>query len=220
MRRITAGIGILLLVGLGLAAGSAQAEGLLGGLSGKGAPAAPAPAAPPVPEAPPAAESPPVEPPADASSSSLRRPQPPTAPTGPSPTAPAPAPEPVEPPSVAAGSAHGFAGAWTGTYTCAQGLTGVSFAFEPPEGGEISAVVSFYAVPSNPGVPSGSFRVRGNQPGPKDQSLTMFPDGWIKRPPGYVMVGFDLQLSGDDMALRATLSGAAGCTTALLGRDG
>ncbi|WP_133251501.1 hypothetical protein [Zavarzinia aquatilis] len=209
-------IGLCLMLGTGpaLAQGS-----FLGGLTGKTAPASPAPEAPP-------AETPPA--PADDSSSSLRpsRPQTPTAPTSPSATAPAPtspgkgiapSPSPAPAPTV---DARGFAGVWSGTYTCAQGLTGVTFTFDAPAGGEISAVVAFYPVASNPGVPSGRFRVTGTAPAPGDRALIFYPDGWIERPPGYVMVGFELQLSSDDMALRATLSGAPGCTTALLGRDG
>lgn len=206
-----------------LGAGPALAQGsFLGGLTGKTAPSTPAPEAPP-PE-PPAAESP-SSPGGDASSS-LRPSRPPTpaAPTSPSATAPtspgkgvAPSPAPAPAPTV---DAHGFAGVWSGTYTCAQGLTGVTFTFDAPSGGEISAVVAFYPVASNPDVPSGRFRVTGTAPAPGDRALIFYPDGWIERPPGYVMVGFELQLSGDDMALRAKLSGAPGCTTALLGRDG
>ncbi len=204
-------IGLCIVLGGGTMASPVWAQGsFLGGLTGKTAPApqAPAPQAP-APEAPDAPAA------TDGGSSSLRPSRPPTpaAPTSPVPGA-SPAPAEAAP----EGAAHGFAGVWSGTYTCAQGLTGVTFAFDPPSGGEISAVVSFFPVESNPGVASGRFRVTGPAPGPGDRAMVFYPDGWIEKPPGYVMVGFELRLSADDMALRAKLSGAPGCTTALLGR--
>ncbi len=136
----------------------------------------------------------------------------------PDPTPAAPAPAPFKPSAPAA--ATGFSGSWTGTYTCAQGLTGIDIMFDAPANGEITAVFSFYAVASNPGVPSGRFRVVGTAPGPGDRQLTLFPDAWIQRPTGYAMVGVDLQLTPDGKAMRGKLSGAPGCTTALLGRNG
>lgn len=205
--RIWIAIGVSITLGGGTPAGPVWAQGsFLGGLTGKAAPAPQAPS-PEVPD--------PVSPPTeestapDGGTSSLRpgRPPTPAAPTSPAPAEAAPE-----------GAAHGFAGIWSGTYTCAQGLTGVTFAFDPPSGGEISAVVSFFPVEANPGVPAGRFRVTGPAPAPGDRAMVFYPDGWIEKPPGYVMVGFELRLSADDMALRAKLSGAPGCTTALLGR--
>lgn len=134
--------------------------------------------------------------------------------------APAPEPVPVPTPAPVPAPAKGsFTGVWQGTYTCAQGVTGLTLTFAAPAGGEVTAEVSFYAVASNPGVPSGRFTVVGSQPAPGDRKLEMFPLGWIERPPGYAMIGFDLELSADELALRASLNGAPDCTKALMARN-
>ena len=54
-----------------------------------------------------------------------------------------------------------YVGAWKGAYGCAQGVTGLTLTIEPEVDGVVSATYEFYAVPENPGVPNGSFRMNG-----------------------------------------------------------
>jgi hypothetical protein len=53
-------------------------------------------------------------------------------------------------------------GVWTGTYTCNQGLSGVRLTITGAGGDTVRATAEFCAVPSNPGVPDGSYVLTGN----------------------------------------------------------
>lgn len=111
-----------------------------------------------------------------------------------------------------------FVGSWRGVYTCAQGKTGVDIDITPPSGGTINGVIHFYALADNPGVPDGSYSVSGAAPMPGDYRLALYPETWIQKPPGYVMVGVDLEVTADALAMGGSLIGAPGCTTVILGR--
>ena len=52
-------------------------------------------------------------------------------------------------------------GEWKGTYTCNQGLTGLTLTIKDSKDKDVEAIFSFYAVKSNPDVPSGSSRMTG-----------------------------------------------------------
>jgi hypothetical protein len=78
-------------------------------------------------------------------------------------------------------------GAWTGTYYCNQGLTGVRLTITGTGGDVVRALVEFYAVASNPGVPDGSYEMTGNYSAAT--GLVLIPDYWINQPSGYEMVG-------------------------------
>jgi hypothetical protein len=80
-----------------------------------------------------------------------------------------------------------FVGAWKGAYGCAQGVTGLTLTIEPPADGVVSATYEFYAVPENPGVPTGSFRMTGTYDAGK---LSLQGSEWIDQPPGYLMVDY------------------------------
>ncbi len=79
-------------------------------------------------------------------------------------------------------------GTWKGSYLgCGQGATGLRLAVKPkkPTGNLITATFSFYALPSNPSVPSGRFAMSGYYfPG----GVVLYQVKWIKQPAGYEMV--------------------------------
>jgi hypothetical protein len=168
--------------------------GFLGGMSGSGAKPAPAPEVEPPPE-----------------------PAPMPAPPPPAASPPVASPPAATPPIKPDGST-GFVGSWRGVYTCAQGKTGVDIDITPPSGGTIGGIIHFYAMRGNPGVPSGSFSVSGAAPQPGDRYLSLYPEAWIERPPGYVMVGVDLEVTTDGKAMGGRITGAPGCTSVILSR--
>ena len=86
---------------------------------------------------------------------------------------------PVNPPSSDA------VGTWVGTYTCAQGLTGLRLVIQPATGDFLTATFNFYAVPTGPSVPSGSFTMTGFA---DPAGVFLNQDHWITQPPGYEMV--------------------------------
>ena len=76
--------------------------------------------------------------------------------------------------------------------------------------GTLIARFDFYAVPGNPGVPSGSFTMAGTY---SAASLDLTPDYWISQPPGYSMVGLN---AGPPVKGDTILNGDVpypGCTT-------
>jgi hypothetical protein len=91
------------------------------------------------------------------------------------------------PATSAASAASAVIGTWTGTYYCNQGLTGMRMTITSAGGDEVRALIDFYAVPSNPGVSSGSAEETGNYTA--TTGLVLIPDYWINQPFGYVMVG-------------------------------
>ncbi|MDK1476696.1 serine/threonine-protein kinase [Streptomyces sp. 549] len=109
------------------------------------------------------------------------------------------------------------AGTWQGTYECLQGTTGLQLTVGPGTDGQVHAVFSFFPVPSNPGVASGSFVMVGTW---EDGVLRLFGDRWIQQPAGYEMG--DLAARYDPAAPRR-LQGRAigpGCTTFTTTRSG
>lgn len=82
--------------------------------------------------------------------------------------------------------ARPISGVYQGRYVCAQGVTGLTLSVEGTMEGFVSARFDFYAVPENPGVPSGSYTMTGRYY--TDSSLLLSPERWIQRPSGYVMV--------------------------------
>ncbi|REE98303.1 serine/threonine-protein kinase [Thermomonospora umbrina] len=76
-------------------------------------------------------------------------------------------------------------GAWTGTYTCTQGLTNLSLLITEAAGGGLEATFRFSAHPSNPSVPNGSFVMKGSF---TNGVLDLNGDRWLQRPGSYLMV--------------------------------
>jgi hypothetical protein len=114
-------------------------------------------------------------------------------------------------------SAEDWVGRWRGTYLCNQGLTGGVLTIERSGADGLAAVFSFFAVPGNIRVPSGTFDMTG-QPGPQGNHLRLSPTKWIKRPSGYAMAVLD----GDYDESSGAYSGRvilAGCTWFVLRRE-
>ena len=109
-----------------------------------------------------------------------------------------PPPPPVETAHVAERPRpHARTSTWIGRYECAQGVTGLQLTLDIEPDGSTTGVFAFSAVPDNPTVPSGSYRIRG--------TATRLPEGgfavdlhgesWIDQPRNYIMVG--VQASSD-----------------------
>jgi len=79
-------------------------------------------------------------------------------------------------------------GTWKGSYLgCVQGPTGLTLVVKPAgqTGNQLAAKFEFHALPSNPGVPSGSFTMKGYLfPG----VVVLYASIWIKQPGGYILV--------------------------------
>ena len=86
-----------------------------------------------------------------------------------------------------------------GTYFCAQGLTNARLALGQADGDRIPGVFDFWAHPSRPKRPSGSFHVyvrleRSQSTTPDGvvidgYDVVMEPGAWIKQPDNYVTIG-------------------------------
>jgi hypothetical protein len=79
-------------------------------------------------------------------------------------------------------------GTWTGSYTCAQGKTGLRLVIHAGPNGALTATFNFYAIPGNPGVPSGSFTTTGTY---SAAGLDLRQGHWISRPAGYSMLNLN-----------------------------
>ena len=100
-------------------------------------------------------------------------------------------------------------GTWRGTYTCFQGLTALELVVERAVTG-FNARFVFSAHPSNPGVPSGSFRMTASVDA-KSGRIAFEPREWIDQPEGYVMVGLDGAVARGGRTLSGRVI-AEGCT--------
>lgn len=108
-------------------------------------------------------------------------------------------------PLTAAGQTTSVNGRWQGTYTCGQGLTGLTLVVIEQPQGQATGVFHFYADPSNPNVPTGCFAMAGTFDRSTGQ-LHLLGDHWIIQPPGYEMVGLDGQLNGTGGGLGGTVA--------------
>ncbi len=95
-----------------------------------------------------------------------------------------------------------YDGVWTGTYTCAQGDTGLRLSIDG-----IDAVFAFFAVPSNPRVPDGKFAMTFDV-----AAKTFTQRGWLEQPGGFLMVDF---VAGEELSARRIAGKVLGpgCTT-------
>jgi hypothetical protein len=99
-------------------------------------------------------------------------------------------------------------GYWRGTY----GAQGLSLTICQGFGSAVDAVLHFYAVRQNPGVPTGCFRMQG-RPGADTQEFSLASDNgqWIVRPYNYIVVNFHGRLSGDGSSMHGRVEGP-GCS--------
>ena len=77
-------------------------------------------------------------------------------------------------------------GNWQGTYTCAQGKTGLTLTIDRQYGSTFSGVFQFYPLRENITVPEGCFTVSGRIR--SGGALDIAGSTWIKRPAGYITV--------------------------------
>lgn len=98
----------------------------------------------------------------------------------------------------AVADATAIAGEWVGAYVCPQGRTGVTLTFVAKGGGSPSftGTFAFYALPENPGVPSGSFAIAGTLD-PGDEYFWVSGQRWIQQPDFYEMASFSGTIAGD-----------------------
>jgi len=117
---------------------------------------------------------------------------------------------PSTPAPTAASVQSQFTGTWTGTYTCAQGLTGMRLDITAGANGQATAIFNFYAVSSNPSVPSGEFTMTGTY---SANGISLNPGHWIKQPANYEMAGLNAgPLVNDGGTLTGVVTNSA-CTT-------
>jgi hypothetical protein len=110
-----------------------------------------------------------------------------------------------------------IAGEWVGSYACAQGWTGLHLTIKAKADGNLAAIFSFGALPSNPGVPSGRFQMNGTFD-PKLEHLVLSPAEWISQPAGYMTVGLDGTLDCSATRLKGTVTNGFLCSTFTLSR--
>jgi len=112
-------------------------------------------------------------------------------------------------------------GEWVGTYTCAQGLTGLTLTIAEATPTSARALFHFYADPSNPRVPTGCFTMHGDYD-PSAGRLRLTGQDWLLRPGGYQVVSFDGIVDAEGKHFEGTVSGRnaplRGCTTFELAR--
>ena len=103
-------------------------------------------------------------------------------------------------------------GTWTGSYICSQGLTGLRLVILAARDGTLTGTFSFYALPANPGVPSGEGTITGTYSATRTDIM---PGHWIRQPPGYVLVGLIAGPPADNgTLLRGRVSNPGpGCST-------
>lgn len=83
-------------------------------------------------------------------------------------------------------------GEWDGTYECRQRTTGLSLTISTA-GDSVNATFSFYPVPQNPSVPSGTYVMSGSV---VDNVLALVGVYWVEQPLGYSMVDLSVPLPG------------------------
>ncbi|GIJ44193.1 hypothetical protein Val02_10790 [Virgisporangium aliadipatigenens] len=85
-----------------------------------------------------------------------------------------------------------LAGTWVGSYRCRQGRTGITIVITPVVNGRFRATSKFYAVPDNPGVPSGETVMVGVR---SATTVMLAGERWITRPSGWTWVDMVFELS-------------------------
>ncbi|WP_181872871.1 OmpA family protein [Billgrantia montanilacus] len=109
-------------------------------------------------------------------------------------------------------------GEWVGTYTCAQGLTGLTLTIAEATPTSARAMFHFYADPRNPQVPTGCFTMEGNYD-PVSSRLQLSGHDWLLRPSGYMFVSFEGMIDAEGRNFQGLVSGPPRCTTFKLSRQ-
>jgi hypothetical protein len=85
-------------------------------------------------------------------------------------------------------SATALSGKWNGTYTCVQGLTGLTLTMSGNWLGNVEGTFEFYPTPQNPRVPAGKYNMKGTY---SKGTLVLSGQSWVDRPKSYMMVGLN-----------------------------
>jgi hypothetical protein len=95
---------------------------------------------------------------------------------------------------------------WKGRYECAQGVTALQLTLDVESNGRARAIFEFGPLEDNPTLPTGSFRLTGTAL-PADDAITLSlqPEEWIDRPPGYEMVGIQAGIDAHRSSLRGRI---------------
>jgi hypothetical protein len=111
-------------------------------------------------------------------------------------------------PCIQAAAAASTTEVWQGTYSCAQGVTGLTLTMNIGEAGQVQALFEFYGTSQNPSVPHGCFEMSGVLDAAGH--LALAPGQWRRQPSNYVTVGLNGELSDTD-GLSGTVTGP-GCS--------
>lgn len=109
-------------------------------------------------------------------------------------------------------------GVWEGRYVCGQGPAGLTLTISGDDVKQITARLHFYALPENPGVPSGEYELNGSFD-PVLGRLDLKPTKWVDRPDSYNMVALQGTLEEDRQSVKGAID-AAGCGPFVLARAG
>ena len=105
-------------------------------------------------------------------------------------------------------------GTWEGTYECSQGETGMTLSVVDV-GGDLDAIMEFYEVDSNPGVPAGAFAMEGTN---GESGIELAGTEWIEEPDGYTMGGLTAEAVEGEVEHLEGVADSEGCTTFSLDR--
>jgi len=110
-------------------------------------------------------------------------------------------------------------GSWSGSYTCPQGLTGVTLIIEKTgDRTNLSARFCFCAIPENPTLPTGEFELDGSV-ALGSGAVHFTPRRWIRQPtPTWYMIPLDLTPSADGRSMTGSVD-APGCHSIELTRS-
>ncbi len=102
-------------------------------------------------------------------------------------------------------------GVWSGTYTCAQGLTGFQLTIDSAGGDRLDATYFFYPVIDNPQVPDGCYKMTGRWD-PATGRIDLSGSDWMLRPRFYEMVDLLGEIGKTGETFDGDVAGP-GCTT-------
>jgi hypothetical protein len=87
-----------------------------------------------------------------------------------------------------------ISGKWVGSYTCAQGVTGLTVTMTGSMTSQVIATFEFYPLPQNPRIASGKYNMKGSY---SMGALVLSGSSWINQPAGYRMVGLDGRITSN-----------------------
>ncbi len=108
--------------------------------------------------------------------------------------------------------AQDITGDWSGRYICNQGVTALHLIIQSAgKPGTLTATFSFGPPPENPGVPNGTYTMRGKYDGATHR-VTLAGERWVRQPLGYIMVSLDGRMTPDGDRITGRIPEMPGCT--------